>query len=194
VADGTADDVFVRVMRPGEYDRVRALEVAAFGDDESIGALLDLLRGSWTWEDEMSFVAELVPDAAAADDGEVVAHVLYTHAIVDAPDRLVDVLLLSPVGVRPDHHGLGIGTRLITETLQLLAATRHEPLVFLEGDPRYYTRFGFVAAGDRGFRAPSLRIPPPAFQLYPLPADDGSLTGTLVYPDAFWRTDSVGLR
>ena len=55
--DAGAGAVRVRVMRPDEYEHVRALEVAAFGDDRSIGELLDLLRGSWTWEDELSFVA-----------------------------------------------------------------------------------------------------------------------------------------
>ncbi len=180
-----SDDVLIRAMMPDEYEQVRALEVAAFGADESIGALLDLLRGSWAWEDELSFVA-------VQAGGELAAHVLYSHAIVDAPERLVDVLLLSPVGVRPDLHGCGIGTRLITETLGELARTRMEPMVFLEGNPRFYSRFGF-AADERGFTSPSPRIPPPAFQVFPLPADDISLTGRLVYPDAFWRTDSVSL-
>jgi putative acetyltransferase len=184
--DAGAGAVRVRVMQPDEYERVRALEVAAFGDDRSIGELLDLLRGSWTWEDELSFVAER--------EGEIVAHVLYTHAIVDAPLRLVDVLLLSPVGVRPDLHGAGIGTCLITESLDALARTRTEPMVFLEGNPRFYSRFGFVRADERGFTAPSTRIPPPAFQVLSLPGDDRSITGALVYPDAFWRTDAVGLR
>ena len=32
------------------------------------------------------------------------------------------------------------------------------------------------------------------FQVFRLPTFDASLSGTLVYPDAFWRTDSVGLR
>ena len=34
-----------------------------------------------------------------------------------------------------------------------------EPLVFLEGSPAYYSRFGFVTATDLGFRRPSRRIP-----------------------------------
>ena len=30
--------------------------------------------------------------------------------------------------------------------------------------------------------------------VYPLPRYEPWMTGTLVYPDAFWRTDAVGLR
>jgi putative acetyltransferase len=66
--------------------------------------------------------------------------------------------------------------------------------VFLEGHPTYYPRFGFGQAGDQGFVAPSLRIPREAFMVYPLPSYEPWMTGTLVYPDAFWRTDAVGLR
>lgn len=180
-------DVTVRVMRPDEWSAARATNVAAF-DDPVIGQLLDLLRTSWCWEDELSFVAV---DPATQD---VLGHIVFSHAFVDAPDRIVDVLVLSPVGVRPDVHGTGVGTALITQALQVLAATRPEPLVFLEGSPRYYPRFGFEQGHLLGFTAPSVRIPPAAFQVYRLPSYSPAITGALVYPDAFWRLDAVGLR
>lgn len=172
-------------MRRGEYPAVRSLQVDAFGGDEQIGALLDLLRASWAWEQQLSFVSTV--------DGELAAHALYSHAFVDAEQTLVDVLVLGPVGVHPDHQRRGIGSGLIAESLRLVA-TRPEPLVFVEGDPRYYGRFGFRAAGELGFRRPSRRIPPAAFQVYRLAGDEPWMRGTLVYPDAFWRADAVGLR
>ncbi len=178
--------VNVRSMRDDEFELVRALEVAAFGDDESIGVLLDALRASWAWVPELSFVAER--------DGEICAHVSFTRAILDAPERLVDVLVLSPVGVLPELQHQGIGSTMITQALTIVESTRTEPAVFLEGNPLLYTRFGFEPACAIGFRRPSLRTPEPAFQVFRLSAFDESLRGTLVYPDAFWRTDSVGLR
>jgi putative acetyltransferase len=30
--------------------------------------------------------------------------------------------------------------------------------------------------------------------VYPLPAYEPWMTGAVIYPDAFWRTDTVGLR
>jgi putative acetyltransferase len=178
-------DVVVRTMAAGEFDGVRALSIAAFGNDPVIGELLDALRASWAWIDELSFVAER--------DGELVGHVLYTRAILDAPPRLVDVLVLSPIGVRPDLQRTGIGGALITSSLKVIGE-RDEPLVFLEGHPTYYPRFGFRIAADLGFVAPSLRIPRRSFMVYPLPSYVPWMTGTLVYPDAFWRCDAVGLR
>ena len=182
----TEADAEIRVMLDEEFEEIRRLEVAAFDGDGSIGVLLDALRSSWAWVPELSFVAER--------DSELCAHVSFTRAILDAPDELVDVLVLGPVGVRPDVQQQGIGTAMITQALRQLAQDRPEPAVFLEGDPRYYARFGFEPACPIGFRRPSLRIPEPAFQVFRLPAFDAALSGTLVYPDAFWRTDSVGLR
>ncbi len=181
----TSDDIVVRPMLPAEFDTVRALSIDAFDGDPQIGPLLDLLRASWCWEDELSFVAERA--------GEIVGHVLYSHAFLDAPGRLVDVLLLSPIGVRPDLQRSGIGGRLIRDSFEVLER-RSEPLVFLEGHPSYYPQFGFLEAGTLGFTAPSVRIPARAFMVRPLPGYEPWMTGALVYPDAFWRADAVGLR
>ncbi len=173
----------VRPERPEDHDAVRAVVRAAFGED-SVAELLDDLRTSPAWLD-LSWVAE--------DEAGVVGHVSLTRAWVDDPRALVDVLVLSPLSVRPDHQRVGVGTALVTEALAR-AAERDEPLVFLEGDPGYYSRLGFVAAGPLGFSAPSVRIPERAFQVWPTPAYRGGLSGALVYPDVFWRHDAVGLR
>lgn len=176
--------VSVRVMRPDEWPAARDVCIAAF-DDPGIPVLLDLQRTSWSWCDELAFVAEL------AD--EIVAMVLFTPAFLDAPDRVVDVLVLSPVGVRPDLQRTGIGSQLIRGALEALS-DRPEPLVFLEGIPSYYPKLGFRRASEMGFRPASTRVPDAAFMAYSLPSYDPSLTGTLAYADVFWRADAVGLR
>ena len=89
--------------------------------------------------------------------------------------------------------GQGIAGALIGRGLEILSA-RRVPAVFLEGDPRYYGRLGFVSAKPLGFRKPSLRIPDAAFQVRMLPAHEPWMTGTVVYHDAFWRHQAVGLR
>jgi putative acetyltransferase len=68
------------------------------------------------------------------------------------------------------------------------------PVVFLEGDPGYYSRLGFAGGAGQGFRKPSLRIPDVAFQVLRLPAHEAWMTGTLVHSETFWRHDAVGLR
>jgi putative acetyltransferase len=178
-------DVTFRPMKPAEFPSVRDVQVAAFGGDDSIARLVDLLRASWAWEDELSFVAEA--------SGELVAHVLFTHAFLDASSRLVDVLVMSPMGVHPDWQGRGVGTELITMAITALGQ-RTEPVVFVEGDPGFYSRFGFEPGAGFDFTRPSERIPEKAFMALLLPSYESWMTGRLVYPDAFWRVDAVGLR
>ena len=171
-----------------EADRaaVRALQRAAFHTHPGqVADLVDDLREIVVRGDGLSLVAEL--------DGEVVAHLMFTQSLLDAPRELVPVQVLSPVGVLPDRQGRGIGSALIRHGLALLAA-QTRPLVFLEGSPRYYRRFGFEPGAALGFRKPSLRIPDEAFQAVTLPAYEEWMTGTLVYDAAFWRNDCVGLR
>jgi len=177
-------DVSIRGEQPGEEPAVRALVERSFGQ-AVVGELVDALRDSWAWVDGLSFVA--------VRDEELVGHVLFTRSWLDAPRHLVEVLVLSPLCVAPEQREQGIGGRLVTEGLDRLA-DRPEPLVVLEGSPRYYRRFGFRPARELGLRRPSTRIPEESFQALARPSHDPSLTGTLVYAEPFWALDCVGLR
>jgi putative acetyltransferase len=173
----------IREERPDDVESVAQVHREAFGDHgEVVAALVGDLRPA---SGSLSLVAD--------DGGRIVGHVLFSPAWLDAPARLVAVQVLSPLGVRAAMHRRGIGTALIHRGAEVLGA-RGVPAIFLEGDPRYYGRLGFVSATPLGFRKPSLRIPDPAFQVLVLPAHEPWMTGTLVYPDPFWRHDAVGLR
>ena len=173
-----------RLERPGEEGEIRDVVQAAFGPEEGVERIVDDLRRSDAWVG-LSFVAEY--------DGRLVGHVSFTRSLLDAPNRLVEVLVLSPLSVVPARQGRGIGSALVRYALRELEE-RSEPLVFLEGSPAYYARFGFVPGTDLGFRRPSRRIPRAAFQVVRLPAYEEWMTGTLVYHRVWWDHDAVGLR
>lgn len=181
----------LREEQPGDRESVRGVHLRAFGDRDPadhgyvVASLVDTLRETSTPANGLSLVAE--------HDGRIAGHVMFTRGLLDAPRRLVDVQVLSPLAVLPEWQRRGTGAALVRRGLRVLAE-RAVPLVFLEGDPRYYSRFGFVPGGGQGFRKPSLRIPDAAFQVIRLAAYEPWMTGTLVYPEAFWRHDSVGLR
>ncbi|MFI9649117.1 GNAT family N-acetyltransferase [Streptomyces sp. NPDC052040] len=176
----------LREERPGDAESVRDIHLRAFGGHGTVVAdLVDTLRATITPTDGLSLVAE--------DGGRAVGHVMFTRGLLDAPRRLVEVTVLSPLAVVPESQERGIGSALVRRGLTVLAG-RAVPLVFLEGDPAYYSRFGFTPGGTRGFRKPSLRIPDGAFQSLALPAYEPWMTGTLVYAEPFWRHDAVGLR
>jgi putative acetyltransferase len=173
-----------RPERPGEEGEVRGVVRAAFGEAEGVERIVDDLRRSDAWTG-LSYVAEI--------EGRIVGHVSFTRSLLDAPNRLVEVLVLSPLSVLPGKQGRGIGSALVRYALQELDE-RPEPLVFLEGSPSYYARFGFIQGTDLGFRRPSRRIPRASFQVLRLPAYEEWMTGTLVYHRIWWDHDAVGLR
>ena len=173
-------DVVCRPELDADEVAVRDVVRRAFGK-QRVADLVDSLRASADW----AF------GAVAVGSGELVGYVGFSHGVLDAPPRLVDVLVLSPLGVVPEWQGRGIGSTLVRHGLSLVSDV---PMVFLEGSPRYYPRFGFRPGGELGFRRPSLRIPEPAFQVLLRPGHEEWMTGTLVYPRAFWDHDCVGLR
>ena len=177
----------LREELPGDREPVRDIHRQAFGGDHGlvVADLVDALRETITPAGGLSLIAE--------HDGQVVGHVMFTRNLLDAPRRLVDVQVLSPLAVLPGYQQRGIGSALVRRGLEILAE-RAVPLVFLEGDPAYYSRFGFAAGRGQGFRRPSLLIPDAGFQAVKLPAYEPWMTGTLVYAEPFWRYDVVGHR
>lgn len=153
---------------------------AAFGGDR-VPVLVDALVAA------QDVVASLVADV----DGEVVGHVQLSRCWVDARERLVEVVTLSPLSVAPSHQRRGIGTALVSAALRA-AREAGEPAVFLEGDPRYYGTRGFSNAEGLGFGRPSPRVPGPGFQVALF--DANMPRGPFVYCQTFWTQDCVGLR
>lgn len=180
--------VRVRRERPEDVGAVREVVRAAFGGRHD--GLVDALRAHDSWRG-LAYVA--VEDDHAGVE-QVVGHVSFTRGWVDAAAALVEVLVLSPLSVRPDRQRRGVGQALVRGALEDLRRLGH-PLVFLEGSPDYYPRLGFRPGGELGFTPPSVRIPPAAFQVAVLaPYDAEAVWGALVYPDVFWQQDAVGLR
>jgi putative acetyltransferase len=178
--------VGVRFERESDRRSVRAVHLAAFRDHGTVVAdLVDDLRRAVAKGHGLSLVAE--------EEDEVVGHAMFTPGLLDAPRRLAAVQVLSPVGVLPAWQKRGIGSAMIRRGLEILIE-RAVPVVFVEGPPQYYARFGFEPGAGQSFRKPSLRIPDAAFQALRLPSHEPWMTGTLVYSDTFWRHDAVGLR
>ena len=180
----SAPSTMIRAEAGGEAEAVARLVTDAFVTQQ-VASLVDSLRRSDAWIDGLSFVAEL--------GGRIVGHVLFTRALLDAPAKLVDVLVLSPLAVAPEQQGRGIGSGLMRSALAVVEQ-RPEPLIFLEGSPSFYPRFGFKPAESLRFCKPSLRIPDAAFMVRLQPTYEPYFTGTLVYSEPFWRHDCVGLR
>lgn len=160
----------IRPEREADHAAIAALVTAAFASPVE-AKLVDDLRAS------PGYVPEL---ALVADEGDVVGHVMFTVTHVESGRA---VLMLSPLAVRPDRQRRGVGSTLVREGL-LRARERDEPVVIVEGDPRYYSRFGFVPASELGLERPHERVPEWAFQALAL-SGGRAARGRVVYPPPF---------
>ena len=121
------------------------------------------LRASWGWTDGLSLVAER--------DGELVGHVLFTRSWLDAPERLIEILVLSPLSVAPEHRGGGIGERLVREGLAGLGPPRaaRRPRGIARVLPAVRPR----PAGALGLAGPRRGSPPTPSRRSPFPPQPG---------------------
>ena len=88
-----------------------------------------------------------------AEDGQcVLGHVLFTNVAIQGAES-VAARILAPLAVLPSAKKQGVGRQLIEAGLSQLRNAGVE-LVFVLGDPAYYTRFGFQPAGVQGLTAP----------------------------------------
>lgn len=95
-----------------------------------------------------------------------------------------EVLTLTPLAVAPEHQRRGIGSALVRAALDA-AERMGEPLVVLEGSPRYYGRLGFRFAPDQGILIDLPEwAPREAAQVFLLSAHDPAIRGRVEYPPA----------
>ena len=165
--------MIVRQERPADAAELAQVIDAAFGDTET-SAFTQALRESAGYVPELTFVGD--------DDGELVGFTMLSYVELDGHDR--PVLILTPMAVRPDRQGRGIGVAIV-EAAVAAADERREPLILVEGVPAYYPRFGFRSASALGLEKPDERIPEEAWLALPLSAHDPSVRGRVVYPDFF---------
>lgn len=137
-----ATDVSITLAGPRDIERALDVERRAFGHPEE-AELVRALLDDPTATPRLSLLAR--------DGDAVVGHALFTAVRVEGSDARGSIL--CPLAVVPEAQGRGVGAALTEAGLARLADVGVE-LVFVLGDPSYYSRFGFVPAGARGFDAP----------------------------------------
>lgn len=130
--------VNVRPELPEDIPGIRVVNERAF-PTQAEANLVDLCRRR----------GKISLSLAAILDGKVVGHVLLTPVSLDPPHPGWRGLGLGPIAVLPEFQGTGIGSRLMTISLEM-CRTQMIDFVVLLGAPRYYTRFGFIPGREFG--------------------------------------------
>jgi putative acetyltransferase len=166
--------VTVRQAREEDWPAILEVHRQAFGGEE-VPRLADELHGSPDlYVPELSFVA--------VDEDVVVGHVMNTWNTVEG--LTVRVLQLSPLGVLPSRQGRGHGSELVRASLAAVRA-RGEALLLVEGNPKYYCRFGFVRADELGLLPPPEALYDWAVQVAVLDERAELPRGRVVYSEPF---------
>ena len=138
--------MMIRLEEPKDWREVENLTREAFWNKYRPGCMEHYVLHQYRSRPE--FVREL--DYVMEEDGNIVAHIIYSHAQITADDgRTIPIMIFGPVSVLPEMQGKGCGSRLIRYTLDL-AEKIGCGAVAITGDPGYYHRFGFVSGSELG--------------------------------------------
>ena len=105
------------------------------GESELVSKLAIDLLSEKTTPETISLVAEA--------DSKVVGHLAFSPVKIDNDERFQGYIL-APLGVNPDYQRAGIGSLLVEYGMQKMSGMGVN-IVFVYGDPEYYSRFGFSA-------------------------------------------------
>ena len=132
--------VKIRQEQPSDYDEVYELVKTSFattlhcdGDEQDY---LNDIRKRANFIPALSLVA-------VGPDGAIIGQIILHETDIDTENENHIELLLGPVSVHPDYFRRGIARDMIEEALRKATDMGYRA-VFLCGDPKIYSKMGFV--------------------------------------------------
>lgn len=127
----------IRNSSVSDLTAIRSIHLDAFGDQEGplVAQLAVELMSDKSAEPVYAFVAEV--------DGRIVGCVAFSSVVL-IERRVLTASLLAPLAVASDSQRQGVGSALVQHGLSVLKEHGHD-LLFVYGNPQYYSRFGFTA-------------------------------------------------
>jgi putative acetyltransferase len=165
------DDFVIEAEQDADHAPVDDVVRRAFAGRPEVAEMVAAIRASPRFRPGLALVARV---------GDRVAGFVMlsgTDLVDDAGGRR-EVLTLTPLAVAPECERRGIGSALVRAALEE-AERRGEPLVVLEGSPRYYGRLGFTFAPEHGISMDWARE---GAQVYLLSGYDPRIRGRVEYP------------
>ena len=125
----------IRIATSLDRDDIHSVHWSAFaeGEREIVSKLAVNLLSEESTPQTISLVAET--------ENIVIGHVAFSPVTIDNSGN-VQGYILAPLGVKPDHQKRRIGSKLIDSGMQHLS-TAGVDILFVYGDPEYYSKFGF---------------------------------------------------
>lgn len=156
------NNIIIRKETKEDYYNTELMTMRAFWNIHGSGCnehlLVHKLREAKEYLPELSRVAEV--------DGRIVGAIFYSVAQVIDGDTRHEVLTFGPLAVEPTCFSMGIGAKLLDETIALAKDAGYKGIVIC-GEPEYYPKHGFVTCDNFGIMHPEMGNFD-AFMAYPL--------------------------
>ncbi|AFS78215.1 acetyltransferase, GNAT family [Gottschalkia acidurici 9a] len=175
-------NIIIRQEEERDYSSVKYVVEKAFENaeysDHKEQLLVERLRKSDAFIPELSLIAEL--------NKEIIGHAMLTKLIIRNGKNEYESLALAPVSVLSQYQNIGIGSKLINESLKVAKQIGFKSVIVL-GHEKYYPRFGFMPARTWGIKCP-FEVPNESFMALELERDSLSdVDGTVIYPNEFFE-------
>ena len=159
--------VSIRESTSLDLDSILQAHEQAFGETE--GPVVSQLARNILHDPTAAPLLSLVAEAG----GEIIGNIIFSPVKIDGAPEDTVAYILAPLAVIQKYQRKGVGKSLI-ETGLMMLQQRGAELIFVYGDPHYYTKSGFEAAGAYDLTPPyELTYPPEAWMVVEL--DQGSL-------------------
>ena len=136
------------IYDPNKSEEIKNLFTKVFSDSE--GESEGVLIGNLAYE----LITETDPKDlygfVATQDEKIIGCIFFSRLTFENDVR---AFILSPVAVHTDHHGKGIGQKLINYGIKVLKEEGVE-LVMTYGDVNFYSKVGFKPISEEVVKAP----------------------------------------
>ena len=171
------NEIIIRKETEKDYKNSEYLALRAFWNMYGPGCsehyLVHILRDAGCYVENLSRVAEY--------EGKIVGLIMYSKAKVIDGEKIHEVLSFGPLCVEPTMCNLGIGRKLLQESLKAAKEAGY-PGVIIYGEPCYYPKFGFKTCDQFQITTPDGENFD-AFMAYPLDEDKFSQIHGRFYED-----------
>lgn len=113
---------------------------------------------------------EAIHSLLAEENNEIIAHVSFSPVYSVSNNQHLGHIL-SPLAVSAFSQKKGIGTSLVKQGIDLCSSSNSK-VIFVYGDPNYYSRFGFEVEPAQKFQAPYALTYPSGWQALILNKDN----------------------
>ncbi|MGN0350474.1 MAG: ribosome small subunit-dependent GTPase A [Roseburia sp.] len=139
------NEIIIRKERKEDYKQTEHMVMRAFWNLHGPGCnehlLVHKLREADCYLPELSRVAEV--------NGKIVGTIMYSKAIIKDEDTIHEILTFGPLCVEPLAQSMGVGGKLLHETMKLAKEAGY-PGICIFGEPDYYPKHGFLTCDHFG--------------------------------------------